>query len=74
MELEFVDDLIPQSLESSHDSVHLNRADNMVRCWIINPMIPKLSHGFLYSQSEKELWEKVKEQYGASNEPMAFQL
>lgn len=46
----------------------------MVRCWILNSIIPEFSESFMYVQSAKELWEELAERFGEPNGPQIYQL
>ncbi|XP_074306249.1 uncharacterized protein LOC141641488 [Silene latifolia] len=50
------------------------RADSMVRCWLLNSMIPTIKEGYLSCKSAKLLWTDVCERYGQSNAPRLYQL
>lgn len=50
------------------------RADYMMRCWLLNSMSKDVARGFIYVDSSKQLWDELSERYGQINGPMIFQL
>ncbi|KAK9750465.1 hypothetical protein RND81_02G199300 [Saponaria officinalis] len=50
------------------------RCDSMVRCWLINSMIPAIKDVFMMCKNAKQIWTEVQERYGQSNGPLLFQL
>lgn len=50
------------------------RVDCMVRSWILNSIAKDIVEGFLYVNTAKELWDKLREQFGVCNGPLLYQI
>ena len=48
--------------------------DYMVRCWILNSLIPEIFECFMYAKFAKELWDELAERFGEANGPLIYQL
>ena len=46
----------------------------MVRCWLLNSIVPEIAECLVYVQSAKELWDELDERYGEANGPLIYQL
>lgn len=70
----FINGAYVRPANDSEDYPKWIRTDFMVRCWILNSMIPSISEGFMYIESSKELWDDLTERYAQTNAPLVFQL
>lgn len=50
------------------------RCDSMVRFWLLNSMSKELAGGFVYAQSNNELWSDICECFSLLNRPLLLQL
>lgn len=46
----------------------------MVRCWVLNSLVPEISDSFMYAQSTRDLWVELAERFGEVNGPLIYQL
>jgi len=73
MKLGFIDGFWRPS-ESLPNLIRWMWCDNMVICWILNSMAPKISEAFTYIKACKEFWDEISERFGHTNGPLLCQL
>ncbi|KAK4397721.1 Retrovirus-related Pol polyprotein from transposon RE1 [Sesamum angolense] len=74
MKLGFIDGryIMPDKTSETYDT--WVRVDSMVTSWILNAVTKKISRGFLYTKSSRQLWLDLEERYGENNGPLVYQL
>ncbi|KAL0454835.1 UNVERIFIED_CONTAM: Retrovirus-related Pol polyprotein from transposon RE1 [Sesamum latifolium] len=74
MKLGFIDGryTMPDITSDAYDT--WIRVDSMVTSWILNATTKKISKGFLYTKSSRQLWLDLEERYGENNGPLVYQL
>ena len=59
LKLEFVDGSCAKPDATSTDLQRWIRCDYMVRCWLLNFIVPEITECHVYVQSAKELWDEL---------------
>lgn len=59
---------------TSNGLLEWQRADSMVRSWLMNSIDKDLQDSFLYCALASELWEELEEQFGVANGTQIYQL
>ena len=72
--LGFIDGSLPKPRINSPDLAWWERADYMVRIWILNSMEKEITQIYVFTSSTLDLRNEIMEQYGHSNGPLIFQL
>lgn len=72
--LGFIDGSIIKPAEESPDLTKWIRWDYMVRCWVLNSLVPEISDSFVHAQSTRDLWVELAERFGEANGPLIYQL
>lgn len=69
--LGFIDRTIKKPSEDSADCwfSEMERADYMVRSWILGSLTKELAESFFYCPTTKTLWDELEERFGVGNEP-----
>lgn len=70
----FIDGTIAKPTDGSTETQKWVRSDYMVRCWLLNSLMPEISDSFMYAQSAKELWDEITERFGEANGALIYQL
>lgn len=72
--LRFVDGSCSKPAEGSTDLQKWLSCDFMVRCWILNSIVPQVAESLMFAQSVQELWKELIERFGEAYQPLVYQL
>ncbi|KAL0416852.1 UNVERIFIED_CONTAM: Retrovirus-related Pol polyprotein from transposon RE1 [Sesamum latifolium] len=74
MKLGFINGKSPKPAETDDEFEQWTRADCMVTSWLLNSISKDLVESFLYTSTEKELWEQLEARFGESNGPLIYHI
>ena len=64
LKLGFIDGSCTKPDAGSENLQKWLRCDYMVRCWLLNSMVPTIAESLMCVPSAKELWSKMAERFG----------
>jgi len=74
LKLGFIDGSCNKPDANSENLQKWLRCDYMVRCWLLNSMVPTIAESLMYVPLAKELWSELDERFGEAQGPLIYQL
>ena len=74
LKLGFIDGSCAKPDASSDDLHKWLRCHYMVRCWLLNSIVPTIAESLMYVSSAKELWSELAERFREAQGPLIYQL
>ena len=74
LKLGFIDGSCTKPDANSDNLQKWLRCDYMVRCWLLNSVVPTIAESLMCVPSAKELWTELDERFGEAQGPLIYQL